>query len=119
MKKGVKIDAVNLSIGGSVGYSGVCDEHHSQKKNYISSSSVYVYDPLMIWYQPDNANLQTGDVISIGVDGGVPPYTYEWQTVGESGAVQIPDAPNENCIFPDELNLEAGTSVICVVTDGP
>ena len=94
-----------------------CNITDSQKKNYISSSSVYVYDPLMIWYQPDNANLQTGDVISIGVDGGVPPYTYEWQAVGESGATQIPDAPNEDYIFPDNLNLEAGTSVICVITD--
>lgn len=37
MKKGVKIDAVNLSIGGSIGYSGICDEHHSQKKNYFDA----------------------------------------------------------------------------------
>lgn len=94
-----------------------CNITDSQKTTYLSSASVYVYHPLRIWYQPYNANLQTGDQISFGVEGGVPPYTYEWQTVGESGAVPIPDAPNEHCIFPDELNLEAGTSVICVVTD--
>lgn len=32
-KKGVKIDAVNLSIGGDYGYDGVCDKDFPQRKN--------------------------------------------------------------------------------------
>ena len=36
-KKGIKIDAVNLSIGGSLGYSGTCDKDFSQKKDLFDS----------------------------------------------------------------------------------
>ena len=32
-KKGVKIDAVNLSIGGDYGYDGICDKEFPQRKN--------------------------------------------------------------------------------------
>ncbi len=36
-KKGVKIDAVNMSIGGNVGYTGICDSDHPQRKNAFDS----------------------------------------------------------------------------------
>ena len=36
-KDEVKIDAVNLSIGGNTGYAGVCDEFYPQKKNFFDA----------------------------------------------------------------------------------
>lgn len=36
-KKGVKIDAVNLSIGGSYGYDGTCDKVYPEKKNQFDA----------------------------------------------------------------------------------
>ena len=94
-----------------------CNITDSLEKDIVSSSVVYVYDPLFFWYQPENANLQTGDIMSCGVDGGVPPYHYEWQILGETGAAPVPGAPDECDIYPDQLNIEAGSSVICTVKD--